>query len=322
LSYSAYKKTLEVRYWDYWRRELDGRLALLREGAAEGSGPPVFRSESNDLNILTDESDTATSNLVVREVPRGSRHRWFGSFNSSQALAQSVFANLKHAGKLGILSGIRDEDGLPIFGDGTSGVGQMTMEFPVNYLGEVESRSTEVDVRFGDTYRTCVECKFTESEVGSCSRPKLRRSEPGYEKYHCDGSFSRQRGRDTRCSLTEVGIRYWEYLPPLLGWNNDRDHASCPLRTTYQLVRNVLAACVSDGGKLGLDSGHAVLLYDERNPCFREGGAGFKAWQVLRRDLRKPQLLRLCSWQALVSTLRRDAALAWLTSALHAKYGF
>lgn len=281
----------------------------------------MLRAEFRELNVLT-RAENSPSERVRREIPPASRHRWFGSFNSSQALAQSAFANLKHAGKLRLLDNILDEDGLPVFGNGSAQTPEMIMESPVTYLGELELRSTEIDVLLGKTYRTCVECKFTESEVGSCSRPRLRRSDRGFRQDSCDGSFSRQQSRRTRCSLTERGVRYWDYLPELLGWRSDVDHARCPLNSTYQLVRNILAACVQSNGKLNLESGHAVLLYDGRNPSFQEGGAGFDSWISLRRDLCRPELLRRYTWQKLVSVLRDDVELQWLAFALQAKYGF
>ena len=84
----------------------------------------------------------------------------------------------------------------------------------------------------------------------------------------CDGSYTRQRGRRTHCSLTEIGVRYWEYLPELFDWSADRNMDSCPLQGTYQLARNVLAACVQPDGTVDANSGHALVIYDDRNPAF------------------------------------------------------
>jgi hypothetical protein len=93
-----------------------------------------------------------------------------------------------------------------------------------------------------------VEVEFTEAEFGRCSRPRLRPEEAGFAQDHCDGSFSVQRDRQSRCSLSERGILYWQFLPQFFAWSATKDHRPCPLAFTYQLVRNVLAVCVSEDG--------------------------------------------------------------------------
>ena len=74
------------------------------------------------------------------------------------------------------------------------------------------------------------------------------------------------------------------------------------------------------GGALD-PAGHAVLLYDGRNPDFAEGGQGHEAWQAVQSALKNPVLLRRCTWQELAACLRQDAELDWLTGALRDKYG-
>ena len=63
-----------------------------------------------------------------------------------------------------------------------------------------------------------------------------------------------------------------------------------------------------------------MLLYDARNPVFAEGGKGYLAWQTVRSTLKNPVLLRRCTWQELVTCLRQDDELDWLTEALRSKY--
>jgi hypothetical protein len=197
-------------------------------------------------------------------------------------------------------------------------VPQLELEYEVNYLEE--PRPTSVDALFDGQYRVAVECKLSESEVGSCSRPRLGPSDSNFESDHCDGTYTHQQGRRDRCALTERGIAYWRYIPKLLTWPADADMQPCPLRATYQLVRNILAACVRPNGDLD-PAGHAVLLYDARNPGFAKGGKGYLAWQAVRSALKNPVLLRCCTWQELVACLRRDVELNWLTEALRSKYG-
>ena len=71
----------------------------------------------------------------------------------------------------------------------------------------------------------------------------------------CDGAYTHQRSRKERCSLTEIGVLYWKYIPSLLKWKNDIDLVPCPLNFTYQLVRNLLAACVRPNGMVAPERG-------------------------------------------------------------------
>ena len=43
-----------------------------------------------------------------------------------------------------------------------------------------------------------------------------------------------------------MGIKYWQFIPLLFEWSSDRDYDPCPLRDNYQLVRNILAACINN----------------------------------------------------------------------------
>jgi len=119
-----------------------------------------------------------------------------------------------------------------------------------------------------------IECKLAEAGFGTCSRPRLKPTDRGFAADHCDVIYTAQRGRSDRCPLTEAGIEYWRYVALLFGWDPDRDHQPCPRGSTYQLVRNVLAAGVGNDGVLRLDHGHALILFDQRNPAMAGGGKG------------------------------------------------
>ena len=110
-------------------------------------------------------------------------------------------------------------------------------------------------------------------------------------------------------------------MPQLFSWSGSQDHAACPVSATYQLVRNVLAACVATDGTLDVRNGHALVVFDERNPAFLAGGAADAAWRAVTGTLRLPHLLRRVSWQRLASHLDRDSDLAWLAAGLRDKYG-
>ena len=61
-----------------------------------GAQPPVFKPEHAHRNVLL-RPDAAPDEIeaVLSAMPAGTHHKWFRSMTSSQALAQSVFANLK-----------------------------------------------------------------------------------------------------------------------------------------------------------------------------------------------------------------------------------
>jgi hypothetical protein len=113
-------------------------------------------------------------------------------------------------------------------------------------------------------------------------------------------------------SLTEKGILYWKRIPAVLKWNVEADHSPCPMRTPYQLVRNLLVA----------ESGHAVLVYDSRNPHFQRGGACAEDFESVRNNLHDPTKLRRCSWQAICGALVGDSDLRDFVEELKLKFGF
>ena len=193
------------------------------------------------------------------------------------------------------------------------------MEHKINYLGE--SRRTSIDAYVAGSYRVAFECKFAETEVGTCSRPRLTPTDSNYERDYCDGTYSRQRTRKEPCSLTEVGVQYWRFVPQLFKWPDDSSLSACPLNKTYQLVRNILAVGVTPDGAVSVNHGHVVLIYDERNPAFQPGGKGLQAYTQTQLALREPAMLRKCSWQRVVRHIRHKQLLPWLTERLALKYG-
>jgi hypothetical protein len=236
---------------------------------------------------------------------------------SSQALAQSVFGAIGVLNRLPLMSGISAECGRAAFGPKLD-ESQVILEKEIQTLGE--PRRTSVDVWLDGPYRAAIECKLSEVNFGTCSRPRLRPSNPLFAKY-CDGNYTRQGGRTERRPLTTIGVRYWEYTPELFGWPSDTDHRKCPLASTYQLVRNVLAACVDETGALDTKRGHALIIYDARNPTMLPDGKGDCQWHSVLSALTKPNLLRRLSWQNFISQWPSDPVLDWLKEELDAKYG-
>jgi hypothetical protein len=308
-----------ARFWRYQKDAFRNSTEIFEHPKMQDGRPPVFLPHSAELNVLmaTGISQEARKNLI-NEIPVRERHRWFGSMKSSQAIALSIFGNLKMYGLLDLLNGLHDEQGRSIFGEEMIIPENFRMEYKVDFLGEPSQ--TSLDALITGKHPVAIECKLTESDVGSCSRPNLTDKDSNYEKDFCDGTYTVQRGRTTRCSLTEIGIKYWSYVPRIFKWPADANLAPCPLRANYQLVRNLLAVSVpSDAMPAG--AGHVVLVYDERNPAFRAGGKGYAAFEETRNALREPDRLMKCSWQQIARIIREEKRLSWLADQLEAKYG-
>ena len=330
--YREFRGELVTHFWDFQRKHFQNKEELFERlfDLNNPNRPPVFKREHGDYNVLVNETwGDKTKKDIKAMIFDMEKHRWFPSMTSSQALAQSVFGNLTVLGKLNCLASLTGDDGKPLFIRGTYYPGQLKMEHVIMYLGET-ARKTHVDVFWGGDFQVAVECKLLEREVGSCSRPKLREKTPSYSEQYCRGCYTKQMGRDKRCSLTQIGIKYWEHVPWFFSWDPNIDHDPCPLNDTYQLVRNVLAASLKvsadneDGENAEGVDGHAVLIYDERNPEFLKGGKGWLAWEKTKEGLKKGKesLLQKCTWQQIISAMKRDPELSWLVDMLHEKYGF
>ena len=147
---------------------------------------------------------------------------------SSQALTQSVFGAVREFGFLDLLKGIpsETETGQPAFFDDAD---HWTMKFEHDVDVLNEPRPSNVDALLSrNGQRVAIECKFLETEFGTCSR--IGNSNP---TIHCDGNYRRQHNRTHRCALAESGILYWQHLPGLFNWSADVDHVPCPFGATY-----------------------------------------------------------------------------------------
>lgn len=205
-AFMNYRAQLIDTLWGY--AESEGLSEFLDRGRS-AMRPPVFWKEHVHRNLLSPERPASANTVeLARVLPKSMRHRWFGSGTSSQALTLSVFGNLKLLGCTHVLRDLVTEDGLP-FVDGPSGAPDLRyeLEHEIDYLGEPRKTSVDVLVEPSPHYRIAVECKLSEREVGSCSRPRLTVKDPNYARDHCDGSYAVQRGRKERCSLTAIGVR-------------------------------------------------------------------------------------------------------------------
>lgn len=325
-SYEAYQKELMNRFLDYREKNFAKQDNLFEQSPEPGNTQcHVFRKsieDPRDHNILVPPyAKAGVRREILEQVPSTKRHRWFGSMKSSQALAQSVFGNLNVLGKLDSLSDLITDLGQPLFPVGCDSDNQCQLEHSTNNLNEPVP--TEIDVFFSGKYRVAVECKFAESEIGACSMPNPKKKTNSSESRvtKCNGRYEKQGYADARCYLTNRNIDYWKYIPQLFTWDAAKDHAPCPIRVPYQLVRNILSVCVTSDGKVETDARHVVLVYDERNPAFRSNGKGFKAWDECKKALKFKHLLQKCSWQQIAGAINKDSELNWLITAMLDKYG-
>lgn len=320
-AHSEYKSAMTKRFWEYKELAFGPNSGHFEEETLRGNRPPVFLNSSAHLNVLTrpGATDTECSSLLS-QVPVKERHKWFRSMSSSQALALSVFGNLQNTGHLELLKGLKCEDGYPFSIEEDLPHSSVVLEHSVRTLGE--PRPTSIDVMLsGRSSQVLIECKLTEPEVGTCSRPRLRQNDSAYQEQWCDGNYRQQMRRTERCPLTELGVQYWRYIPEYFRWNPDADLVPCPLNKNYQLVRNVLALRSIHERTMSLQSGHVVLVYDDRNPAFQNGGEGFIAFERTSENLIKKSLLRKCSWRTFIAHLQKSDIVSWLTDALNKKYG-
>ncbi len=315
--YRTYLADFIGQLWGY--ADTHKLRSLLTQPQRISDRPPEFKRIFDDKNILL--PPTASRDIarrISRLLPRDRRHRYFGSMRSSQALALSVFGGLCSLGKMGLLEGLEDDDGRQAFPSQIADY-EVTLDKPIYWLGE--PRPTQIDVWLQGEFRVAVECKLTERTFGTCSRPTLRPTDSNYERDHCDGSYTRQIGRTARCSLAQQNIKYWEYVPQVFTWGNQRDLMPCPMANTYQLVRNLLTGCISPAGSAEPETGYTLIIYDERNPFFHSDyEAGYQLKSVYAA-LRYPAILRRCSWQKLAAHMSSDLDLDWLVEGLQEKYG-
>lgn len=96
---------------------------------------------------------------------------------------------------------------------------------------------------------------------------------------------------------------------------------NCPLLPTYQLVRNILAAVVDQDGRVAPSSGHAVIVYDGRNPAYKPGGAADTQLRQAAAACIVPGALRRVTWQEVVRACSDSADLIWLPEAMKEKHG-
>ena len=309
-SYTTYEEGVCQTLWTWACYHHQGQLDEKHDHV------PVLASKFREKNVLVPPNNESKACDIRNAIPRNQRHRWFGSLKSSQALAQSVFGALRAFKRLDLLQDVRAECGRPAFFEDHRSWA-LDFEHEVRCLGEKPTGRTSVDVLLSRPEgRVAIECKFTEDKFGYCSRPSLSTDDADY----CNGKYQVQRQRHSRCTLTEIGIRYWEHLPHLFDWPSDQDHEPCPFGEVYQLARNALAAALTPHGELDPTGGHTLIVYDARNPKFQDNGKAEEQWNQAISACCVPGLLRRLSWQRLMAAITRAPELGYLVDGVKKKY--
>lgn len=132
----------------------------------------------------------------------------------------------------------------------------------------------------------CVEAKWAEEGLGTCSCPPPARA-------------------TSDCSSKVLGRPlYWEAAREALGLPDREKGAPCPMGMAYQAVRNAAAAKALAVDRLPV----FALIYDERNPYF--GGCGdWPGWPaVLDATINERAVVKFASvsWQQLAPSLDLD----------------
>jgi hypothetical protein len=242
---SEYLDTLVSRFWDYQQKVLPIWEDYFDQPKKFNRRPPVFLKNKADYNILMEPGISSKIKMIIKnQIPPQSRHKWFGSMKSSQALAQSVFANLKEYEKLHYLEEITCDYGDPLFENGEITSDNFFMEYDINFLNE--PRRTNLDCFISGQYKIAIECKLTESGFGNCSRQRLKKEDSNYETDYCNGSYTFQRGRENRCSLTEIEVLYWRYIPEIFRLRSDIDYQECPIKKKLSTGKKYLSSLCKD----------------------------------------------------------------------------
>ena len=181
---SLYKEELCSRYWSFQRVKYSNVNDYFERPFAPDNRPPVFLKPKSHENLIYNPSASEKERKQLSEIfPQASRHKWFRSMNSSQALAVSVLGNLKIHNQLECLRNIKDGNGISVFDKGELSFEFFKMERKIDYLAE--PRPTSLDGFFEGKYQISVECKFTEADFGNCSRPRLTPKDPNFEEEYC-----------------------------------------------------------------------------------------------------------------------------------------
>jgi len=163
---------------------------------------------------------------------------------SSQALSIDVFGTLKlHPRRDRLLDALALQLGLP-----PGGPWEVALEWhdPDNVLAEKTPTWVDAVARSPQAL-ILFECKFTEPDGGVCgqTQPITKGRRAGLRQ--CTGHYRSQtnaaNGREARCALSAKGLRYWDYVPTVFGFDADVNYTPCPFAGPwFQWMRNLTTA--------------------------------------------------------------------------------
>jgi hypothetical protein len=173
----------------------------------------------------------------------GDRYDTF-KIQSSQALAIDVFGTLRCAGSRDtVLDAVGARLGLP-----PGGPWEVSLEWhdPDNLLHEKQRTWVDAVARSPQAL-VFFECKFTESDGGSCSQTQPLRQGRRKGLRQCNGQYMWQvnpaNGKEARCALTAKGLRYWDIIPRVFDYDAGASYFECPFAGPwFQWMRNLTIA--------------------------------------------------------------------------------
>lgn len=245
--------------------------------------------------------------------------------HSSQALAIDVFGSLKsasHSMRTSILDRFASSIGLPAGGPWCV---DLEWQDPENRLRE--KTKTQVDAMARSP--NCVilfECKFTETEAGSCSQTQsLMRKNGTLGPKQCNGNYEIQvnpvNAIENHCVLSGKGIRYWEIIPEAFWYDANISHIPCPFRGDFfQLMRNVVLAWqIAQDERV---TPAFVTIYADSPMLPFPEWIGSPEWQRFTQSLRPQQIVcRAVSYQAFIDLAIRTVEDAGEASSLWRELG-
>lgn len=318
---------MTTQYQDYYK----GMIARFQEYRENYFSEDVVDMSAGEGHVFTEEDSTL--NLFLPElgslIPPSDRHKWFRSMTSSQALAVSVIGTIVQRGDLELLCAFICDDLLPLVFKETV-LEFDSFEYVPRHL-EKGKRKSQVDVYIRSPgFRLSIECKLTEKDTGQCRMSKEGEQRDAYSEF---SGF-------TFCDRVRYnGARYWDYWPKISDQPRPETCTEeCPLHSTYQLARNVMAAGIEPETGEFDEKGSALLLYDDRNPGFQVGddisglskailssskstGEGIRSFATLKMMLKNTTLLRSATWQSLAGLLWAEGSYEDLLRFLKEKYG-
>lgn len=236
---------------------------------------------------------------LTAQLPAAQRHRHHLSGKSSQTLGLGLLgAAVKTDPHLQWFEGLLAP--IPPFSVMKPPATSFERDLDKSLLSE-EPRVTAVDFFVEtDDVVICTEVKFAEEGLGRCS---------------CGAGAAMVANCKQRVLDRPL---YWKTAHEIFFLPDRADGKPCPISAGYQTIRNAAAAIALAGGRRPV----FVLIYDDRNPYFRQTNS-WAGWpEVLRSTLHMADTnnllnFRAISWQQLVPAMPLPAPVAQWAAEKH-----